>query len=121
MAYLRVPGRLQSPFKKLLSLPADSVIALEAAVTKAPPTLKIRDLADEMAKTVTQLRNDELYEVLSLLASQSIERSRQEKDLPSFLQEVRAAAEKEADLKSLLGTGWPRVEQPLTRILSLEK
>ena len=121
MAYLRVPPRFLPVFRKLLGFPPEALSALEAAVAKEQPTLKIRDLADSVAKSVPQIPASELYEILILLGSLSIELTRKENNLAKLLKEVEAAVAKEEDLCGLMKEGWPRVEPVLKGILSMEK
>src|SRR5438105_14144717 len=104
---LTIPKRHKKPIVYLIELPPERVRALIDAIQKTAPTVSLYDLTAQLYRANLGIDFDELFHLLSMLASLYRVRSDMRLAPTDFVQELTKAILADADLgKQLQQADW---------------
>lgn len=113
---LQVPKADEEPLRKLIDLAPEKMVALKAALSKAPPGLLLRDWAKKIADDA-HIPTEDTLGMIRVLAKLYGERPPASAELGGFVDEVAEAAE--AAGLAPPTAGWDRFRSDLVELLSV--
>lgn len=121
MATLKIPQEQWAGFEKLVALDDATLRTLATALREQFPGLNKPDVLAEIASSAANISSADANDMMEVLITLYILRSRQESPVPDFVKDVsRAMDETEAEGLKLSGDDRDRFQDRLAELLSIE-
>jgi hypothetical protein len=121
VASLRIPKRYKPGFEKLRSLSDSSFESLRVELEKCPPMVRVEAIANYLASSVPEVRQDDLELILSSLCMTYIIRVNLDVSIQRIASDVAEAMRSEAEDQSTVSeAGYLKLKERLGRLLAID-